>query len=536
MKLNYKKTLYIGLIFFGISLFWQAYDMMIARILIDKFGLNQTWSGFIMAIDNMMAVFLLPLFGAISDRGNSKLGRRTPYIIVGTIIAAFAFMGLSFADHYQSLKINETNLVQMHDDVAFSDEANLYSKAHWIYVIDEMIDERVSSYQSQNISASDYETWNQNISLPMQSITQNAQEVLSHRDVSLLRDHYYNYLSSRAWQLTLNDPTYFIIFAAILFVGLVAMALYRSPAVALMPDITSKPLRSKANSIISFMGALGGILAVNVIMFSGVNNRPYSSHTSVFIIIGIIMLVTLVIFLLKVKEPQWVIEKQEEDQRYGIKTVQKPVTKAELKLSRQKRVSLYFLLASVFLWFFGYNAVMSKIADYLPKVLNINFSSLPFVFAQIFVIITIVPIGFLTAKIGRKKSVLVGIVISTIALSSVVFLNETLNYLSAVSIAIAGVGWIMININSYPMVIELGRGTTVGKYTGYYYAASMGAQIFTPIFSGILMDRFTRLILFPYAAIFVLLSFLTMLFVKHGETISSKDLTAIEEELEEGLV
>ncbi|MDR4969169.1 MAG: MFS transporter, partial [Acholeplasmataceae bacterium] len=94
MKLNYRNTFYVGLIFFIISLFWQTYDMLIARTLIDKYGLNQTWSGIVMAADNIMAVILLPLFGALSDKSNSKLGKRTPYIIVGTVLSAFAFMAL----------------------------------------------------------------------------------------------------------------------------------------------------------------------------------------------------------------------------------------------------------------------------------------------------------------------------------------------------------------------------------------------------------------------------------------------------------
>jgi maltose/moltooligosaccharide transporter len=517
MKLNYKKTLYIGLIFFGISLFWQAYDMMIARILIDKFGLNQTWSGIIMSIDNIMAVFLLPIFGALSDRNNAKIGKRTPYIIVGTIFAAFAFMGLSFADHYQSIKLQDTNIVYMHNEVAFEEGADLYAKTHWVYVVGEMELERIERRDQGRITDAEFMAWHINIYAPMMQTLNQANDVLTHREVSLLRDNYYNYLSSKAWNATLSNPVYFIIFSVILFIALVAMAIYRSPAVALMPDITIRPLRSKANAIMNFMGAMGGILAVNVIMFSNVNQNPYGSHTMVFITIGLIMLATLAVFLIKVKEPKWVIEKQQEDIKFDIKPSKTPVTEAEIRDSRQKKTSLYFLLASVFLWFFGYNAVMSKIADYLPKVLNINFSSLPFLLAQVFVIITIVPIGFLTTKIGRKKSVILGILISTGGLSSVVFLNETINYLAAVAIAVAGVGWIMINVNSYPMTVELGRGTTIGKYTGYYYAASMSAQIFTPILSGILMDRFSRLILFPYAAVFVLLSLLTMLFVKHGD-------------------
>ena len=101
MKLNYKKTIYIGLVFFLICAFWQAYDSIIPKILTDKFGLSQTRSGAVMALDNILALFMLPLFGTISDRTNTRLGRRTPYIIAGTIAAAVVFVSLAFVDNIQ---------------------------------------------------------------------------------------------------------------------------------------------------------------------------------------------------------------------------------------------------------------------------------------------------------------------------------------------------------------------------------------------------------------------------------------------------
>ena len=125
MKLNYKTTFYIGLIFLSISMFWQAYDMLIAKTLIDKFGLNQFESGLVMAFDNIMAVILLPLFGALSDRSQHKLGRRTPYIIVGTVLAAFSFMSLAYVDYKQTESIKTTDLIEDHYDVAFDEEMKI---------------------------------------------------------------------------------------------------------------------------------------------------------------------------------------------------------------------------------------------------------------------------------------------------------------------------------------------------------------------------------------------------------------------------
>lgn len=523
MKLNYKRTFYIGIVFFIISMFWQTYDMLIARTLIDKYGLTQTWSGIVMALDNIMAVFLLPLFGSLSDRSNAKIGRRTPYIIVGTVIAAFAFMGLAYADFVQTEKIKMTDIIESHYDVAFESVEYEEEKTHWFIVIDNMRDERQSSLESGLISRNQYETWYQNTHDGMLSILAQASDNLSARQLYEIKDLYYGYLSTRAWEVTSRDPSTLIIFISTLFVALVAMAIFRSPAVALMPDITIKPLRSKANAIITFMGAVGGILGVYIIMLSGLNRHAYDNHAKVFIIIGIIMLIALGVFLWKVREPEWVKDKielekhlnmviEEEEQRLPLRK------QFSIKhLSRRKSRSLYFLLISIFMLFMGYNAVMSKLADYLPKVLNMNYFDFPFIVAQAVVIMMIVPVGILSLKLGRRRTIIMGMIVVIIAFGSIYFLKERQAWLTAMVVLFAGVGWSMISINTYVMVVELASGGNSGLYTGYYYSASMTAQIVTPILSGILMDRYGRLILFPYATFFVLLAFLAFIFVKEGE-------------------
>lgn len=517
MKLDYRKTIYIGLIFLVISMFWQTYDMLIARILIDKFGLNQFWSGIVMALDNMLAVFLLPLFGSLSDKSKHKRGRRTPFIVIGTILAAFAFMALSYADALQTERIKSTDLIESHYDPAFSGDQN--DPQHWQIVIDVMIDERTESFQSGLISQQQYADWQTRIQVNMQNIVNQSESQLSTRDLSLLKDHYYNYLSSLAWDVTSANLPIFIVFILTLLVALVAMSIFRSPAVALMPDITIKPLRSKANAIINLMGAAGGILAINIIMFHGLNSHTYSANATIFVAVGVLMILALAVFLWKVNEPKYVLEKELEEQKYQIDHVKENQISVD-KLPKDKLRSLIFLLITVFLLFFGYNAVTTKIADYLPKVLNMDFYAFPFILAQAFVILTIYPIGLLSMKLGRKKSVLIGILILTAAMSVVVLLNENLIWVVAVIIMLAGIGWSLIGINSYPMVVELSAGSDVGKYTGYYYSASMLAQMITPIVSGHLMDQpeFGRLILFPYGAFFIGMSFFTMLLVKHGDS------------------
>ncbi|MDD3067332.1 MAG: MFS transporter [Acholeplasmataceae bacterium] len=523
MRLNYKRTFYIGIVFFIISMFWQTYDMLIARTLIDKYGLTQTWSGIVMALDNIMAVFLLPLFGSLSDRSNAKIGRRTPYVIVGTIIAAFAFMGLAYADFIQTEKIKMTDIIETHYDVAFESVELEEEKTHWFIVIDNMRDERLDSLDEGYISLNQYESWYETTHDGMLSVLARASDQLSARQLYEIKDLYYGYLSTRAWEVTSRDPSTLIIFISTLFVALVAMAIFRSPAVALMPDITIKPLRSKANAIITFMGAVGGILGVYIIMLSGLNRHAYDNHALVFILIGIIMLLALGVFLWKVREPEWVKDRVELEKQLNI-IIEEEEQKAPIRkqfsmkhLSRRKARSLYFLLTSIFMLFMGYNAVMSKLADYLPKVLNMNYFDFPFIVAQALVIIMIVPVGILSLKLGRRRTIILGMIIVILSFGSIYFLKERQAWQTAGIVFLAGVGWSMISINTYVMVVELASGGNSGLYTGYYYSASMTAQIATPILSGILMDRYGRLILFPYATLFVLLAFIAFLFVKEGE-------------------
>jgi len=517
MKLNYRNTIYVGLIFFIISMFWQSYDLLIARTLIDKFGLNQTWSGIVMAFDNVMAVILLPLFGALSDKSNNKRGRRTPYVIVGTIISAFAFMALAYTDYVQTLNIQATDIIENHYDVAFDSMADVSETEHWYLVVNNMTVEREESYDLGRISGKKLDEWEANIKTPILNILDNDSDYLDARELSNIKDMYYKYLSERAWEVTSGDLPNLIIFASILFVALIAMTIYRSPAIALMPDITIKPLRSKANAVITLMGAFGGITAIYVIMINGVNRHDYDHNVFVYIFVGVLMLLVLGLFLWKVNEPKLVKEQRELSEKLELYKGVYSKTESTPEMTLRRRVSLYFLLGSVFLLFAGYNAVMSKMADYLPKVLNINFYDYQFIIAQVFVIAMIMPIGILSMALGRKKTVMLGMIILAGTLSSVVFLHENQPWITAGIIALAGTGLTMISINTYVMVVEMSRGD-VGRYTGYYYAASMSAQIVTPILSGILMDKYGRLILFPYATIFIVLALITMIFVKHGES------------------
>lgn len=408
MKLNYKRTILVGFAFFLISAFWQAYDTIIPLILTNKFEMKQTWSGVIMSLDNIFAVFMLPFFGNLSDKSNTKFGKRTPFIVVGTILAVIFFTLLGFV----------------------------------------------------------------------------------------------------------NTLTVFIL---LLLGALISMAIFRSPAVALMPDVTVKPLRSKANAVINLMGTFGGIL---ILLLGKVLKTSEEGKTDFhFYIIAVcaVMIVALVIFLLTVKEPLWVREMQEETERLGCdkETEEREVSGG--KLSKRQFVSLILILASVALWYIGYNAVTSKYSVYATKFLKVDYNT-TLLIAQAAAIVSYIPVGLVASRIGRRKTILAGIIMLFSAFFGACFIREGTSALSMTLLfCLAGIGWATINVNSFPMVVELAKGSDVGKYTGYYYTASMAAQIITPIASGALMDWIGYESLFPYAAAFVALAFLTMFFVRHGD-------------------
>lgn len=520
MKLDYKKVFYVGLAFFLITVFWQTYDAIITKILIDKFGLNQTWSGLVMALDNIFALFMLPLFGALSDKTNHKRGRRTPYIIVGTVIAAFAFIALSFADNYQTKRIEETEIIAKYNLIVDTEDSIKQTSGFWRDRINDMKAERSSKLTNLDITDQRYNKWQKDILIPMEEALR-GKTSLTVIEVSVLDGYYHSYLSELAWEKTLQNPMNFAIFIVILLIALIAMSVFRSPAVSLMPDVTPKPLRSKANAIINLMGAAAGVTALIMMTIFGLGGKSYVHYSAAFITVGVIMLTVLAIFLWKVKEPKLVKEKQELDLEYGLSDDEDDGDTME-ELPREKKISLYLILASVFLWFMGYNAVMTKVSDYAPKILQVPSFTIPLLIANVTAIIAFIPIGILSTKFGRKKMILSGIILLSICFGSVFFLTKDTGWVMYIVFGLTGIGWATINVNSYPMVVELSKGSNVGKYTGYYYTFSMAAQIVTPILSGLFMDRIHQKALFPYATFFVLLAFFTMFLTKHGDSTAEK--------------
>ena len=489
MKLNYKRTLYVGFAFLLICAFWQAYDNIIPIILTNKFGMSQTLSGIIMALDNVLALFLLPLFGSISDRCKSKKGRRTPFIVIGTIIAIISFLALTFADTMQLRNIK---------DVADFDSPEALEV---LYSFD---GGELTSPDGEKFEISDFDKdqW--------LSFTSDTEEYKNY--VVPAREAY-------AWSVTEANPAPLLLFIVILLASLLSMATFRSPAVALMPDVTPKPLRSKGNAVINLMGSFGGVavLVLGMVVGTGKIENQLMDYTLYVGIVCAIMLISLVIFICKVREPEFVEDMQRVSAEHGIDESEEE-NGGSRRLSGGELASLLLILASVILWYLGYNAVTSKYSIYASKILEKDYN-LTMIIAQAAAIAAYFPAGIVASRIGRKKTILAGVVLLGAAFGIAGFMStESPTIAMNILFVLCGIGWATINVNSFPMVVELSRGGNVGKYTGFYYTASMAAQTFTPIFSGFLMDNLGMEILFPYAAVCVALAFVTMLLVRHGDS------------------
>ncbi len=506
MKLNYKRTILVGFAFFLICALWQIYDVTIAMTLTSKFGMSQTASGIIMALDNILALFMLPLFGGISDRHKGKSGRRTPFVRTGTILAIVFLMLLSVADNAQLKNIQRYTKI--------NDPATME------IIYDEQKDTVLQTPEGIDYKLSEIFSREEFSKLTTDSKTTEVNKFGREVEVNLYTRYVVPARQACAASVTASSPGIVVVFITILLFLLLSMATFRTPAVALMPDVTLKPLRSKANAVINLMGNAGGIIVLgigSVLAISKVKNA-YMSYTGVYAIVGGLMLLALIIFLLTVKEPKWVAEMQAKSVELGLEDTAPTEEGEKKKLSRDKLFSLIFILASIVLWFFGYNAVTSKYTVYAQNVLDKD-ATTTLLLANVAAIIAYLPVGFVASKIGRKKTILAGIAMLFTAFLAGCFMTaSTPSWIMSCMFCLAGVAWATINVNSFPMVVEMCTGADVGKYTGFYYTASMAAQSLTPTVSGLFMDNVAMTSLFPYAAIFVGLSFVTMLFVKHGDS------------------
>ncbi|MBR3154623.1 MAG: MFS transporter [Lachnospiraceae bacterium] len=428
MKLNTSQTIRIGIAFLSICAFWQLYNNVVPLILTNTFHMNETYSGVIMAADNVLALFLLPLFGSISDRTSTRMGRRKPFILFGTIAAVCVMLLLPVID-------------------------NLYAGTH-----------------------------------------NNA--------------------------LT-------VVFVVMLALILIIMGTYRSPAVALMPDVTPKPLRSRANAIINLMGALGGIIYLIIATFLYSEKRTAGlNHVNYFLLFAVvagIMLLSLAIVMFTVDEVALSAKMLEYEAAHPEENLAKADESGKEELPRDVKKSLGFILVSVSLWFISYNAVETWFTTYASRQwdMALGSSSLCLTIATVGAIITYIPAGAMAGKIGRKKTIMGGIVLMIAAFALIFIYTLLSNQFSPILYVIfvmIGVGWAAINVNSLPMVVEMCKGSDIGKFTGTYYTFSMAAQTVTPIVAGWLMNHVSYGTLFPYSLFFITAAFLTMSMVKHGDS------------------
>lgn len=441
MKLNNKRTILVGLAFLSICSFWQMYDSIVPLILTNTFGLNETFSGAIMAADNILALFLLPFFGGLSDRTDTRIGKRMPFILFGTGIAIILLNILPLLDN---------------------------------------------SYAAQ------------------------------------------------------PSPFKLASFVIVLGLLLITMGTYRSPAVALMPDVTPKPLRSKGNAIINLMGAVGGLLylAVAAVMYpnSKVAGLDHVNYQPLFMVVSAVMFVAVGILFLTIKEPKLSRENKALEEEHPEWDLAKDDGSGHEVLPKEVKRSLAFLLASISLWFMGYNGVTTWFTTYVSNVMGqgLGGASTCLLVATGGAIVSYIPVGAVASKIGRKKTILGGVILLAVCFGLGYVLTTTYSSINAVMFvvfALVGLAWAAINVNSLPMVVEMCKGSDIGKFTGYYYTASMTAQVITPILAGTLLRNVGYTVLFPYATCFVALSFVTMLFVRHGDVKAAgkKGLAAFED-------
>lgn len=638
LRLNYPQTFKVGFAFAIIMLFWTAYDFVVPLLLEQAYGLPSWARGIIMGLDNLLALFMLPLFGKLSDNAHGKLakkfGRRTPFIVIGTLCAVVLMVFVPVATLKQQAKAEQYTAsieAQLADDSFMSPllsewwdkaEAKESGSANYCdltYVRDQnhltkedfvsiryygdmtskkavlnMLGDTTYYYKGEVVS---------DLSATCEETGKTYQEMLNSNASykKYVASGMNNYISNgihENYTKTKEGIQSLAIYMVILLLVLIAMATFRSPAVALMPDVTPKPLRSQANAIINLCGGIGGAIAFliyTVVLFG----QRLENYVIIFGSVAAGMLLLLAGFIALVNERKLVAKCQEICKEYeiddfaegenpdaekfaeelisegdanyaldskpsgdAIETIDEsavdiahaklaPETvefakevvanskkkhaspkewwgaKSDLEKGRLK--SFILILASIFMWFMGYNAVSSNLSIYTTKALNLSAGIASIISGVSMGIsaIAFIPVGYMAAKIGRRKSIMIGFgmaVVSFVLIFAAVAPNDNAAIpavLFALFYLIAGFGLIIANVNTFPMVTELSTAETVGQYTGYYYVATMSAQAITPAIGGAIMDAGGNKFLFLYSAICIVIAIVLMLFVKHGDSVLS---------------
>lgn len=635
LKLDYPQTFKVGFAFAIIMLFWTAYDFVVPLLLEHAYGLPSWARGIIMGLDNLLSLFMLPLFGKLSDNAHGKLvkkwGRRTPFIVIGTVCAVVLMVFVPVATLKQQAKAQE---------LTTQIESQLNDDSFMQPLLEEWYDNAVAgkegsaNYCDLTYLGNNKITREQFVALRYDSKMTSKKAVLNmlgaityYYDGEVVEDLSATSPTGKTYQEIVDSNAAYkkyvaagmnnyisnevnekctkaadgsgikslVVYMVILLLVLIAMATFRSPAVALMPDVTPKPLRSQANAIINLCGGIGGAIAFliyTVVLFG----QRLENYVIIFGSVAAGMLLLLAGFLALVNERKMVAKCQEICKEYEIddfadgenpeaekfaeelihegdaeynldskpdgevqelvngtakeeiapetldfakqvveNTKKKPVSpkewwhaKNDLEKGRLKSFAL--ILASIFMWFMGYNAVSSNLSIYTTKSLNLSAGVASIISGVSMGIsaIAFIPVGYMAAKIGRRKSIMIGFAMAVVSFVLICFAvrpsgNAAIPaVLFALFYLIAGFGLIIANVNTFPMVTELSTAETVGQYTGYYYVATMSAQAITPAIGGAIMDAGGNQYLFLYSAVCIVIAIVLMLFVKHGD---SKQLT-----------
>lgn len=588
-----------------------------------------------MGLDNLLSLFMLPLFGKLSDNAHGKLvkkwGRRTPFIVIGTVCAVVLMVFVPVATLKQQAKAQE---------LTTQIESQLNDDSFMQPLLEEWYDNAVAgkegsaNYCDLAYLGNNKITREQFVALRYDSKMTSKKAVLNmlgattyYYDGEVVEDLSATSPTGKTYQEIVDSNAAYkkyvaagmnnyisnevnekctkaadgsgikslVVYMVILLLVLIAMATFRSPAVALMPDVTPKPLRSQANAIINLCGGIGGAIAFliyTVVLFG----QRLENYVIIFGSVAAGMLLLLAGFLALVNERKMVAKCQEICKEYEIddfadgenpeaekfaeelihegdaeynldskpdgevqelvngtakeeiapetldfakqvveNTKKKPVSpkewwgaKNDLEKGRLKSFAL--ILASIFMWFMGYNAVSSNLSIYTTKSLNLSAGVASIISGVSMGIsaIAFIPVGYMAAKIGRRKSIMIGFAMAVVSFVLICFAVRPSDnaaipaVLFALFYLIAGFGLIIANVNTFPMVTELSTAETVGQYTGYYYVATMSAQAITPAIGGAIMDAGGNQYLFLYSAVCIVIAIVLMLFVKHGD---SKQLT-----------
>jgi maltose/moltooligosaccharide transporter len=406
-RLSAGRTFLLGIGFLGVSVIWAMYNAYVPIFLKENFHLRSTLIGLVMTIDNILAILLLPYLGALSDRTRGPLGRRRPYILIGSTLALVFFLLVPAANAWQRLSLMMLVIVAL------------------------------------NLS----------------------------------------------------------------------MALFRSPVIALMPDITPSRFRSQANGIINFMGGLGALL----VFFGG---KPlYDRRVSLpFLVGGLVMFTASLLVVILIREP---LPAKKKADRFSLAESFRALL-ANLKDVFSGEKSLLFILLAILCWFVGFNAIETFFTSYAKYRLGLKESTGALIlgFFSVTFMVASLGAGFAAVRLGRKRAIRIGLVVVCATMALSLFVKSFLPL--AVAFAVGGMGWSLVNVNSLPMVVDMTTLEKVGGYTGLYYFFSQAANIIAPPAAGAMIDAFGYGSLMIFAAILFLAAFFIMALVRRGEVVGRR--------------